>query len=245
MRTVVLAVFVAVLAATLAHAGSMPSELTYSFYIQGVYAGKDVIKVTEKANTYVFESRSNLTYEEFTQKMEFETIVDKKTFALVSCQYKGNKMGLEIEGNIAVDGKTVVGTLVENGAEFPSRKSIGAFLILFQNYIASHQVILVNAIAAAEGPALQFEMFYPSDFAKNGSIGGAESEIELPTQPRGTVCTKYAITSQGSTPFYGYYDPERRVPIYLDFPQTNTEVFLQSAFGENPRTRYVRASGSP
>ena len=241
MRNVV-PVFLLVLAVAWGtpQAGMFPAEMTYHIYIYDTYAGKDVIKVTEKEDVILFESKSRIEFETYVQDLTCETVVDKKTFAVKSFKFDGLKVDIKIAGDLTVKGDSVYGDLYENDAHFPSGKRLVGFVAFFQNYIVEHQVALCNAVASSKDRYLPFHLLLPSDFAVNSGVAVLASELEVPTLPKPTVCEKYGFSVKNGPPFFGYFDPERRIPVYMDFPGANTEVFLDAAFGESPKTKYVQ-----
>ena len=89
-----------------------------------------------------------------------------------------------------------------------------------------------------------FKLFFPIDFNPGSVLALLESEVEIDTSPR-SVCKKYHFEIDRGTPFYGYIDPKRNLLLYMDFPATNTEIFLEGAFVDAPVTKYVRPDSSP
>ena len=64
------------------------------------------------------------------------------------------------------------------------------------------------------------------------------SEISFESNIKETTCTKIVLTIEGGSGFASYFDEARGLPVYLAFPASNTEVFLDEFFGDEPVTRY-------
>lgn len=227
------------LGAAPARAGESAREFTFNIYVYGQLAGTDMIQMEEKADAIIFKSRSQLRYADYAVDLKVKTEVDRETLAPRYYTYEGTRTGQTISGTLWTRGDSVIADLVENGNHFPSGKRITPPTFLFENYVIEHQFVLLRAIARADAPYFRFSLLFPSDFTSASCIATVESEVELDTRPSPTVCRKYQISIQNSSPFFGYFDDVRRMPIYLDFPASNTEIFLKSAFGPSPKTKYT------
>jgi hypothetical protein len=49
---------------------------------------------------------------------------------------------------------------------------------------------------------------------------------------------KLIVIISGAEPFESHVDPVRGVPVYIRFPTSQAEAFLDEVFGENPVTYY-------
>jgi hypothetical protein len=49
---------------------------------------------------------------------------------------------------------------------------------------------------------------------------------------------KLVVIIRGAEPFESHVDPARGVPVYIRFPTSQAEAFLDEVFGENPVTFY-------
>ncbi len=222
-----------------AHAGSTPSEVTYLYFIQGNYAGKSVVEITEKSDIYVYTSTSEIKFGDFAQTLSCRTEIEKTTLRPRFFRYEGVLNGGAVSGTLRVEGDTLHAETEIDGDRFASTKEFIDPSCLFQDYIPEHQIVILNKILAVDEMFVRFNVLLPSNQMSLAAVITIESELELPTHPRPTVGKKYAISIQNSSTYYSYLDPKRNIPVYMDFPVSQTEVFLEGAFGENPRPKYV------
>ena len=229
---------------SLASGTSLSAELadqsTYLFYVQGEYAGKCDVRFSEKGDALVFESKTVIDWEDYKLELASRTEVNKKTLQPILFEYEGVKTRDKMSGTIHARGDSIWGVNTLNGAEFPSSARITEPLYFFQNYVSDHQVVIAWAIDRAEDPFIRFITMLPSEFMQTGTIATLDSEIELPTVPQPTVCKKFTVAMKNSSPYYLYYDPKRRAPVYMDFPSVMTEVFLDDAYDDKPPVKYER-----
>lgn len=213
--------------------------LTYQIYIYGEHAGTCQIKPIVSPDRIVFETESEVRFEEFVQDLKCQTEVDPETFFTRRFVYEGESAGKQVSGSVWVSGDSILGDLYENGINFPSSRLTALPTVMFENYILDHPLCLFSALAASSEPYVRFLLFYPSSFSGTTATGLLESEIELQATSPPTVCEKYVVEVSNGAPFGAYFDRNRGAPIYLDFPGANTEVFLESAF-EEIITKYTR-----
>jgi hypothetical protein len=83
-------------------------------------------------------------------------------------------------------------------------------------------------------------VFYPSDFMITPATMTLESEIELETNKGPVLCTKIAVYLEGGSIFYSYVNRATNVPIYLDFPAVNTEIFSREYFEKEVHPKYFK-----
>jgi hypothetical protein len=222
-----------------AEAGRFPSRLVYLFYAHGQYVGRCVVEAEEKADVYEFKSSSEVRIGIFVQSMECFTEFNKETLAPKYYSYRGEKVGQKMSGVIEFTEETIKGDLEFNGAPIPSEQATKGQIILYENYVMDHQTMMLATLAASGEPYVRFHTFSPSDFVQAQTVALVESEVELPLKPKPSVCTKWAISLQSADPYFGYFDPERQVAVYMDYPLSGVEIFLESAWGENPPTHYT------
>ena len=239
LRTVLSFVAFFMVGTGFAHAGSTPSEVTYLYFIQGNYAGKSVVKITEKSDIYIYDSTSKIKFEDLAQTFSCRTEIEKKTLRPRFFRYEGILNDGAVAGTLRVEGDTLYGETEVDGNQFSSTKEFIDPSCLFQDYVPEHQIVILHKILAADEMFIRFNVLLPSSQMSLAAVITIESELELPTHPRPTVGKKYAISIQNSSTYYLYLDLKRNIPIYMDFPVTQTEVFLEGAFGENPRPKYV------
>ncbi len=232
------------LAAVTARPGMFPPEITYRIYIYGELAGKDVVKITEKGDAVVFESHCKVEMDDFVLDLRCRTVVGRSDLRPRAFSYKGLRNGMQVSGSVRFDGESVTADHVAAGTEFSTQKKIAGKVVLFENYMIEHQLLLLNTVARSDEPFQRFNLFFPIDFNLGSVLALLESEVEIDTVPR-TVCKKYHFEIDHGDGFYGYLDPKRNLVVYMDFPATGTEIFLEGAFDGAPATKYVRPDSSP
>ncbi len=222
----------------------LPSKATYLFYIQGGYAGKCDIHFGEDGDRIVFESVTTLTWDDYKLELNTRTEVEKETLRPVFYEYSGTKMDQKVSGTISVEGDSMSASNALGDIHFPSGTRMSGPTYFFENYVSDHQIVMAWAIDRADNPFFRFTTLLPSEFMPLAAVATLDSEIELPTNPAPVVCKKFAIMIKNSTPYYIYYDPKSKMPLYMDFPSALTEVFLESVYGEKPETKYERPKES-
>jgi hypothetical protein len=218
----------------------LPSKATYVFYIQGEYAGKCAMDINEDGDLLIFESTTQLKFDDFDLDLTARTEIEKATLRLHFYKYDGIRMGKTVSGTLWSDGDSLSADNVMDGEHFQSGARMEGPVYLFDNYVSEHQIIMTWAIDQAKEPFLRFTVLLPSEFMTFATVSALDSEIEYPTTPKPSVCKKYGISMKNSGAYYTYYDPKRKIPVYLDFPSAMTEVFLEGTFDGKPQTKYVR-----
>lgn len=240
MRRIVLCASAALLLACgTAFSAEFPAKATYLFFIQGAYAGRSEIKCIQADGAYVFGSTSNVVHGEFSETLSCRTEFDKKTLRPRLFQYKGVLSGDSLSGTIRVDGDSAFSNLKIGANSFAVRVPWADPKLFFQNYVPEHLIVLAHHLAASEALAQRFTILFPSDMMFVPGAAEVASEVELATRPSPVVCKKILVAFQSSLPFYLYVDRKRNLPVYMDFPGVQTEMFLQSAYGDHPGTKYA------
>ncbi|MEJ2719870.1 MAG: hypothetical protein P8181_01840 [bacterium] len=240
LRSIAIILTIVCLSFSSSSSADLPAKATYLFYIQGEYAGKCDIDVNEDGGLLVFRSASVLSWDDFKLDLHTRTKVDKETLQPRYYEYDGTRTGQKISGTVRADGDSLSGVNVLDGNSFPSGMRLTGPTYLFDNYVSDHQIIIARAIDRSDEPFLRFTIVLPSEFLPLPTVGTLVSEIELPTNPKPSVCKKFAVAMKNSAPYFLYLDPKLGIPLYMDFPSATTEVFLESAFGGKPVTKYVR-----
>jgi hypothetical protein len=220
-------------------AAEFPAKATYLFFVQGTPAGKSEIECVQKDGAYVFSSTSSVVHGEFAETLSCRTEFDQKTLRPRLFQYKGVLSGESLSGTIRVDGDSAFSDVKTGANSFSVRVRWTDPTLVFQNYVPEHLVVLAHHLAASETLAQRFTILFPSDMMFVPGAAEVASEVELATRPSPAVCRKFVVAFQSSLPFYLYVDRKRNLPVYMDFPGVQTEMFLQSAFGDHPGTKYT------
>ncbi len=240
MSKYLLIVLVIVLAATtVASAQKLPPSFSYTIYVRGQPAGKSATTVKETADSYILESHTIVEFGEFELELKTRTEADKETFIVRDFYFKGTRMQSQIEGEVTIDGKSVSGQITENGLASPVDKvSDQPQIIVFENYVIAHEILLARAFVASGSDPARFGMYLPSVTVITRADVTKGSELSIESETQEAICDKILVSIQNSSTFASYYDPQRGLPVYLAFPATLTEVFLDDFFKDQPVTRY-------
>jgi hypothetical protein len=230
---------IAIAATNVAAAQKLPPSFSYTIYVRGEPAGKSASTVTETADAYIFESHTMVSHGEFALELKTRTEADKETFIVRDFSFEGTKMESQIEGEVTIDGKSVFGQFIENGVASPVDKvSTQPQIIVFENYVIAHEILLVRAYLASGSDPAKFGMFLPSVTMITGADVTKGSELAIESETQEAICDKILVSIQNSSTFASYYDPQRGLPVYLAFPATLTEVFLDDFFEDQPVSRF-------
>jgi hypothetical protein len=234
-----LSIVVATAVSTGAPAVDLPSEFSYTVYVEGKPAGSSSTKVTETPEGYIFETHVLLSRLDYELDINARTEVDKNTFLPLKFEYSGTRRGKEMKGDAVFDGKHVYCAVVENGENFPSsREAKHSEVLVLEDYVMDHEVLLALAFARAEKDPADFGLLLPSLCNVTNVKVTKGSDLALESETQEAICEKFIVLIENSTSFASYYDPKRGLPVYLAFPSTYTEVFLDDFFGDTPISRY-------
>lgn len=245
-RVISIIVFAVILGSCLSaavdsQAGKLPGSATYLYYIQGKYVGKSTFELTEEKEIYVFKSTSDVTFEEYNHSFKARSEIEKESLKIRYFEYEGERQNKTMSGTIWVEGDSISADNAIDGEHYASGSKITSPTYMFQDYFSEHQVIMLWAISKATKPFVRYNILLPSEFMAVPTVATIDSEIELPVADGGIVCKKYGVSIQNSGVYFLYLDTKQGLPIYMDFPGTQAEGFLESAFGEDPPTKYTEA----
>lgn len=244
MRRIMLLVLAALwLACGTAFSAGFPAKATYLFFIKGVPAGRSDIECTTEGGAYVFRSTSKVTIGQITDSLTCRTEFDQKTLRPRLFQYKGVLSGEQASGTIRIDADSAVSSTVKAGYPLSARLKWTDPTLIFQNFTPEHLVVLSRFLTASDAITRRFTVLFPADMMFVPTVSEVASELEIPTRPVPSICKKFGISIQSSFPFYMYVDPKQSLPVYMDFLGVQTEMFLQSAFGDHPPTKYAPSGG--
>ncbi len=219
-------------------ADDFPSKATYLFFIQGAPAGKSDIAFAGENGAYVFTSTTEVALGEQRHSLSCRSEFDKNTLRPRLFRYEGTRGGESVSGSIRLDPDSIRASLEVSGTQTSSRMLWVDGTFVFQNYVPEHLAVLARYLAASPKAFERFSILFPSDMMAAPGIATIETEVELATRSAPIVCKIYSVTLQNSAPFYLFVDSKRNSLVYMDFPVTQTEVFLESAFGSHPGTQY-------
>jgi hypothetical protein len=222
-----------------AAAQPLPGKIGYTVLNQGQRVGHCDITVTTRGNDLVMDSTTDIDFGSGKLHVTCHTVADKTTYLVRSVEWKGVKGDVAYSGNITIDGDSLYGTTV-NGETKKTDYLISpnAVNLVLEDYIMDHEVLIARAHLVDGHKVGVFGIMLPSSFALSGCTVTSASKAEIENDETAIVCDKILIAISGSDPFASFYDPTRGVPVYLAFPQTNVEVFLDEFFGDAPVSRY-------
>jgi hypothetical protein len=224
--------------ATSAWAGDLPPEFTYIFYVQGKDAGKSTTKVSETADSYILETHTVVKTDAFELDLNTRTEVDKQSFLPLNFTYAGSKQGTEISGETTVSGGDVTAVVTAGGNTFTNDRSYEPPILLLEDYDMAHEAVIARAFWEAGAKPADYTVVFPSTGVMTRCEIQKDSELAFESETKETYCLKFVVGLQNSTPFASFFDPERGLPVYLAFPGTATEAFLDEFFDGKPITRY-------
>ena len=241
-KTFLATLCVAVLTGGQAASEEFPSQATYLFYVQGALAGKSDIAFTTEGTAYVFASTTEVGLGGSRQSFSCRSEFDKNTLRPRFFRYEGTQDGKDFSGTVRFDADSAKSTRERSGLKTSSRVPWSDASFVFENYVPEHLAVLVRQLAASGRDTQRLSVLLPSQMMLSPGLAAIESEVEIPTRPAPVVCKKYIVSLQNTSPFYLYLHPKQNSLIYMDFPANQTEVFLESAFGNEPKTRYKAPS---
>jgi hypothetical protein len=194
--------------------------------------------VIETAETYVFESRTELAIEQLSLDLKTRTEVDKKTFLPISFTYEGTKQQQALQGETTIEGNEATYIVGMDGEQYTSSRVSKLPLLILEDYVMAHEVVIARAFwESGENPA-QFGLVIPSGSNLTSVRISKGSELSFESENEEAYCVKLIVSLTNGSPFASYYDPERGLPVYIAFPASSTEVFLDEFFDGQPLSRY-------
>jgi hypothetical protein len=220
-------------------AAEPPSKAIYLYFVQGQPAGKAEIQTTLEGGAYVVTSTSEIDFVDFNQTLTCRTDFAKESRRPTLFRYDGFRNDVKMSGTVRIGNGSAEGKLESGGTPYSGRVAWNDPTYLFQDYVPDHLMMMARDLLALEKESSTFTVLFPSNMVLLPAIASNESEIELPVRPKPVVCRKFGIGFQNAAPFFVYVDSKQGIPIYVDFPSVQTEVFLQGTFGDHPATKYV------
>lgn len=220
-------------------AGALPKSLGYSFYVGGVPAGRSDMKITEKAGEIIFESQTRVLTGTDVIALTTRTVADRKTYAYRDFSYQGTKGDHTVSCHAQVRGDSVYGFVEMDGnLRDKHLKLPGHRNLLFEDWVMEHEILLALTQAKATKKTETYGLVFTSSFSPAEITAGYAGEVLVEAGSRSMTARKLVVIIRGSDPFESHVDPVRGIPVYIRFPQSQTEIFLDEVFGENPVTYF-------
>jgi len=222
-----------------ARAEDWPSgELRYVFYIAGQYSGENTVKITESSGVVKMETVCKVNFMDFNLDFTSSTEVASQTYAPLYYSFQGTRMNESWSGTTSLTGDSVVSDLEIKGDHFPNAKKVEGRKFFVENYVTGHHILILRAADRNQTQTMRFTAFMPSDGISTDMSVSSQTEIEFTETKKPVYCHTFVYNLPNAEPFAAYFDPDRGIPIYMNFPGTRTEVFLASDYSEHPKTRY-------
>jgi hypothetical protein len=140
---------------------------------------------------------------------------------------------------LTVDGSSVEGTYISGEfSQDGSRRGSHDHLLLLEDFVMAHEVLIARAHFALGQEEAEYDLFQPSSFSMTSIGMVSASDIAFESKTQEAIVRKLVLAIQGGSGFASYMDQERGLPVYLAFPSTSTEVFLDEFFEGGPVSRY-------
>jgi hypothetical protein len=222
-----------------ARADTLPKSLGYSFYVQGEPAGRADIKITRTAKDLVFESQTRVLTGFTVMALTSRTVADPKTYVVRDFTYHGTKGDhtVSCEAHMIADsvyGYTEMdGALKDKHLKMPLPQNL-----MFEDWVVEHEILIALTQARSPRKTDTYGLIFTSSFSPAQVTTGFSGDILVEAGARSMTARKLLIMIQGAEPYESRVDPKTGVPVYIRFPESQTEMFLDEIFGENPLTYY-------
>jgi hypothetical protein len=108
--------------------------------------------------------------------------------------------------------------------------------LLFEDWVMEHEILLALTQAASPNKSDNYGLVFTSSFSPAEVTAGYTGDVLVEAGSQSLTARKLVVIIRGAQPFESHVDPVRGVPVYIRFPQSLTEIFLDEVFGENPVT---------
>jgi len=222
-----------------ARAEALPHTLGYSFYVQGQPAGRADITVTRTPKALVFDSRTRVIINYNVLALTSHTVADPKTFLIRDFTLKGTKGDLPVSCEAHLRADSAYGYVENNGQLADKRIKMPLTpTLMFEDWVVEHEILMALAQAHATEKTKTYGLLFPSSFTPTTITLGYSGDVLVEAGARSMTARKLVIIIQGAQPYESRVDPKTGVPVYIRFPESQTEMFLDTIFGENPISYY-------
>jgi hypothetical protein len=219
----------------------LPATLGYSFYVQGEPAGRADIRIKQTPREILFESETRVLTGVSVIALTSKTVADPKTYTIRDFSYRGTKGDHAVSCQAQVRGDSVYGFVEFDGVLTGKHLRTGRQrTLLFEDWVMEHEILLALTQAAAAHQTETYGLVFTSSFSPAEITAGYSGEVLVEAGARSMSARKLVVILGGAEPFESHVDPARGVPVYIRFPSSHTEAFLDEVFGENPVTYYSK-----
>lgn len=225
---------------TAAQAVTLPDSVSYSIYMNGERRGASKIAITQSEDTIVFTSRNTMEFNTASMDLRSRTEADAKTFQIRRFEYEGDKANMTLRGTVVVRDDSIFADSVTPGraGKFAIRVQRSHTLFL-EDYVMEHEILIALAQQAAGKGPTEYALLFPSGFSSVIATQEVLTKVSISSDIAEAVTDKIQVHLSGSDPYFLLFDSKRSLPVYMVFPATRVEVFLDAFFGPHPLTRYV------
>lgn len=219
--------------------GTLPPTLGYSFYVEGEPAGRADIKITQNAKELVFESRTRVLTNYSVMAYTARTVADPKTYLVRQFSMEGTKGERSVGCAATILPDSVVGFLETKDGPADRRLKMPANpTVLFEDWLVEHEVLMALTQARSTEKTTKYGVLFPSTFTPATVTMGYSGDVLVEAGANSITARKLVVLLAGAAPYESHVDPKTGIPVYIRFPQSETEIFLDKIFGENPVTYY-------
>ena len=222
-----------------AAADSLPSKLTYTFFLRGSRIGKADVAIVQKSGSVRISSTLEVATVQARMELTTQTEADPKTYALRSFAFQGVKGPDQVASSVTVKGDSVYGFIATNGKKRPmSRRVTPAPILVWEDWVPDLEILMALQQAREFRNPSTRGLLLANSYASSEVTLGYSGEAVVESDTQSLVARKLLVSIQGGEPFESLIDPKRGVPVYLRFPGIGAEIFLNDFFGENPTPRH-------
>jgi hypothetical protein len=231
--------FVCALPAHAAPAGTLPKTLGYTFYVRGEPAGRADIKITRTKNDLVFESRTRVVNNYAVLAYTSKTVADPTTYQVRDFKLEGTKSDFPIACEAHLHADSAYGYVETNGKLVDKHVQIRFKpAVLFEDWLVEHEILLALTQARSTSKTSTYGLLFPTAFSPADLTMGYSGDVLVEAGAKSMTARKLVVIIGGAQPFESHVDPKTMVPVYIRFPDSQTEMFLDQIFGENPLSYY-------
>jgi hypothetical protein len=219
---------------------AVPKTLGYTFYVDGEPVGRADIRVTQTPEALTFDSNTRVMTGLSVIALTAHTVADPRTYAIRDFTLEGTKGEHRINCEVHVDGDSVYG-FFDNGAG-PQGKSLKLRYpqtVVFEDWLMELEVLMSLAQTKSARASDSYGMVFASSFLPTDVLMGYAGDVLVEAGSRSMAARKLIISIRGAEPFESHVDPFKGVPVYIQFPVTRAEAFLDEVFGENPVSHFI------
>jgi hypothetical protein len=221
-------------------ADALPATLGYTLYTDGVRVGHSGMKITRDKSALRFESKTRVEIGPNVIELTSQTEADPESFVIRRFSFEGTKGGMATAALVVLRGDSATGWVERAGSQERSARSQvarGGFVV-FEDWVMDLEVLLALHQAKATEERSTYPLLYASSFSTSELLTGFTGEVAVESATRSIVARKLEFSMTGGSAFESHVDPRTGIPVYLHFPVTRTEAFLDDFFGDKPVSRY-------